>query len=178
MAILTRSAPMLRIACALLLASAAAPAAEPLEYAVKAAYLTKFGIYIEWPDMTPGSPLHLCVAGSDPFGKALDAAAASQQPGSHPIVVRRLPAVTPESDCQIAFFGNADPNAPQAIDSLRGSPVLTVSDSGGKGAVVNFVLKDNRVRFEIDEAAAAQNNLVLSSKLLSLALNVRSRPQP
>ena len=158
--------------------SFAVPAAEPLELAVKAAYLTKFGIYVEWPDTAPGSAINLCVAGEDPFGKTLDSAAASQQPGNRPISVQRLKSVTPESDCDIAYFGNGDPAAPQAIESLRGSPVLTVSDSSGKGAIINFVLKDNRVRFEIDEAAAAQNKLVLSAKLLSLALNVKPRPQP
>jgi hypothetical protein len=157
-------------------------AAEPVEIAVKAAYLTKFGIYVDWPDATPGSELNLCVAGEDPFGKTLDAAAAKQQPGNRPIVVRRLKTVTPESGCDIAYFGNGDPTTLQttlqSIDSLRGSPVLTVSDNGGKGAIVNFVLKDNRVRFEIDETAATENNLVLSSKLLSLALNVKPRQQP
>jgi hypothetical protein len=179
MAILTLTLHLRQAVCALMLgAFAIAAIAEPVEYAVKAAYLTKFGIYVEWPDIAPGSTLNLCVAGNDPFGKALDSAASGQQPGNHSIVVRRLPTVTPESNCQIAFFGSADPAAQQTIDSLRGSPVLTVSDSGGKGAIVNFVLKDNRVRFEIDEAAAAQNNLVLSAKLLGLALNVKSRQQP
>ncbi|MGJ0535047.1 MAG: YfiR family protein [Methylocystis sp.] len=178
MAILIRSVHMLRIACALVLASAAAPAAEPLEYAVKAAYLTKFGIYVEWPDASPGSPLNLCVAGEDPFGKALDSAAASQQPGNRPIAVKRLKTATPESGCNILFIGGADPATPQVIDSLRGSPILTVSDARDSGAIVNFVIKDNRVRFEIDETAAEQNNLVLSSKLLGLALNVKPRQQP
>ena len=176
MAILTLASSMRQLICGVLLAFCATVAmAEPLEYAVKAAYLTKFGIYVDWPDVAPGSPLNLCVAGSDPFGKALDSAASSQQPGNRPIVVRRLPAITPESNCQIAFFASADPAAQQTIDSLRGSPVLTVSDSSGRGAVVSFLLKDNRVRFEIDEAAAAQNNLVLSSKLMGLAVNVRQK---
>jgi len=179
MAIL-RCAPSLRqlAGSALLAVCATAAMAEPLEYAVKAAYLTKFGIYVDWPGLAPGAPLNLCIAGTDPFGKALASAAESEQPGSRFIVVRRLPTITVESNCQIAFFSNNDSTAPQIIDSLRGSPVLTVSDSGGKGAIINFVLKDNRVRFEIDDAAAAQNNLVLSSKLLGLAVNVKPRPQP
>lgn len=183
MAILTPMMRFIRARCRLplaiaLAASFAVAAAEPLELAVKAAYLTKFGIYVEWPDTAPGSTINLCVVGEDPFGKALDSAAASQQPGNRPISVQRLKIVTPESDCDIAYFGNADPTTPQAIESLHGSPVLTVSDSGGKGAIINFVVKDNRVRFEIDEAAAAQNKLVLSAKLLSLALNVKPRQQP
>lgn len=184
MAILMPMAPFIRtfgrrlLLGLLLTAPIAAPAAEPVEYAVKAAYLTKFGIYVEWPDATPGSPLNLCVVGEDPFGKALDSAAASQKPGNRQIIVRRLKEITPESGCHIAFFGNADPTVPQIIDSLRGSSVLTVTDSGGKGAIINFMVKANRVRFEIDEPAAAQNNLVVSAKLLGLALNVKPRQTP
>lgn len=168
-----------RLLLGLLLATPiAAPTAEPVEYAVKAAYLTKFGIYVEWPDLAPGNPLNLCVVGEDPFGKALDSAAATQQPGNRPITVRRLKEITPESGCHIAFFGNADPTVPEIIDNLRGNSVLTVTDSGGKGAIINFAVKANRVRFEIDEPAAAQNNLVLSAKLLGLALNVKPRKTP
>ena len=59
------------VGSALLAVCATAAAAEPLEYAVKAAYLTKFGIYVEWPGLAPGAPLNLCIAGADPFGKAL-----------------------------------------------------------------------------------------------------------
>jgi len=168
----------LLLTCLMAVPAVALAAASPVEYAVKAAYLTKFGIYVEWPDAAPGSVLNLCVVGEDPFGKALDSAASGQQPGNRPIAVKRIKEITPESGCHIAYFGSADLNVPQTIDSLRGSPVLTVSESGGKGAIVNFVLKDNRVRFEIDEAAAAQNNLVVSAKLLGLALNVRPRQQP
>lgn len=179
MAVLMRMALSLPVCRRLLLAVALAPitvpAVEPLESAVKAAYLTKFGIYVEWPDAAPDSPLNLCVAGEDPFGKALDSAAASQQPGNRPIAVRRLKAAAPDSGCDMLYIGGADPAAPQVIDSLRGSPVLTVSDARDSGAIINFVIQDNRVRFEIDEAAAVQNNLVLSSKLLSLALNVKPR---
>ena len=179
MAILTRARAMRPLLCCVSLAAFATAAfAEPLEYSVKAANLTKFGIYVEWPGLAPNAPLNLCIAGADPFGKALASATDSQQTGSRFIVVRRLPTITAESNCQIAFFSNNDSSTPQVIDSLRGSPILTVSDSGGKGAIISFVIKDNRVRFEIDDAAAAQNNLALSSKLLGLAVNVKPRPQP
>lgn len=178
MAILTHMTLSIRafLLIVIALAPIAVPAAEPLENAVKAAYLTKFGIYVEWPGpVTPDSAISLCVAGEDPFGKALDSAAASQQPGNRPIAVLRLKTATPESGCNILFIGGSDPAAPQVFASLRGSSVLTVSDARDSGAIINFVIQDNRVRFEIDEGAAVQNNLVLSSKLLGLALNVKPR---
>jgi hypothetical protein len=37
------------------------------------------------------------------------------------------------------------------------------------------VLKDNRVRFNIDEQAAAQNGITISAHLLGLALTVKAK---
>jgi hypothetical protein len=39
--------------------------------------------------------------------------------------------------------------------------------------IINFVIEGNRVRFEIDLNAAAENHLLISSKLLNLAVRVR-----
>lgn len=155
--------------------------ADPLEYAVKAAYLTKFGIYVEWPGATfssPDSPINLCITGDDPFGPALDKAASNQHIGTRTIAIRRLKTVTREAGCQILYIGSTDPSYIQkAVEAIHGSPVLTVTDAGPAMAmgVINFVIQDNRVRFNVDETAAAQNDLTLSAKLLSLALNVKAR---
>lgn len=176
-----RSAVLAAFSLALLPGASAADA-DSVEYPVKAAYLTKFGIYVDWPAAAfsaPGSPFSLCIAGDDPFGATLDAAVNGQRIGDRPIQVRRLKAVGRDSACHILYVGSSDaPRAAQLVDAVRGSPVLTVSDArtgaGGTG-IINFVIKDNRVRFNIDEDAAAQNGLSVSSKLLGLALAVKFR---
>ena len=148
-------------------------AAEPLEYAVKAAYLSKFPFYVEWPASAftgLNSPITLCVAGEDPFGSALDEAVTGQQVQGHAIVVRRLRSVTRESGCHIVYIaGDA------RVEHLRGSNALVVTDGPSPGAIISFVLKDNKVRFNVDDDAAAQNGLTISSKLLSVALAVKPR---
>jgi len=47
------------------------------ENAVKASYLYKFAPFVQWPPAALGAsaaPFTICVAGSDPFGPALDEA--------------------------------------------------------------------------------------------------------
>lgn len=44
--------------------------------------------------------------------------------------------------------------------------------------VISFVIEANHVRFDIDDAEAGQDGLVISSKLLGLAHAVRQRGQP
>jgi len=159
--------------------AARAAAAEPTEYAVKAAFLSKFGFYVEWPPAAfgAGTPLTLCVVGDDPFGNYLDEAVAGQQVGGRNIVVRRLKSVSRESGCHIAYVGS-EPRPGAVSEALRGSPTLVVTDAQASavGGAIHFVLKDNRVRFTIvDDDAAAQSGLAVSSKLLSLALAVKPR---
>ena len=156
--------------------------APSLEYSVKAAYLYKFGIYVEWPSTafaSPNSALTLCVLGEDPFGAALDNAVNGQNINGHPVVVHRLKAFNPDSNCHILYVGLSETaQANQAAEAVRGRNVLTISDShtpGASAGIINFVIKDNRVRFNIDDEAAAQNGLAISSKLLGLALNVKPR---
>ncbi|HJV59401.1 MAG TPA: YfiR family protein [Albitalea sp.] len=152
-------------------ASGGVVAAEQLEYAVKAAYLAKFASYVDWPPAafaTPTSPVVLCVVGEDPFGPLLDEAAAGQQVSGRAIVVRRLKSIGRDAGCHIAYLGK-DAHA----DDLRGTGTLVVADSGN--GIINFVVKDNRVRFTVDDDAAAKNGLAISSKLLNVALSVKSR---
>jgi len=135
---------------------------EPLEYAVKAAYLSKFGLYVEWPRAAFSSPsaLNLCIAGEDPFGATLDKAVADQRIGNRAIVVRRLKTVARDSGCHILYVGGSDKRQiRQVIDAVQGTAVLIVSDGASPapaGSIINFVVKDNRVRFDIDDEAADQ----------------------
>ena len=62
---------------------------------------------------------------------------------------------------------------------MKGKPVVTVTDSGLKAhGVISFVIEDNHVRFDIDDAAAAAGGLMISSKLLGLAHAVKRGGQP
>jgi hypothetical protein len=151
----------------------------PLEYQVKAAFLFKFGDYVDWPGsafQTSNSPATLCILGDDPFGEALDKAIAGKHIGDRPIALRRLANVIDAPGCQILFIsGKAD--VPEVLAAVRGMNILTVTDAApsARAGIINFVLKDNRVRFEIDDAAASINGLGISSKLLSLAISTKPR---
>jgi hypothetical protein len=100
--------------------------------------------------------------------------------GDRSIAVRHLPASDPPASCQVIFVGNADAAAAEgALGAMKGKPVVTVTDSGVKAhGVISFLIEANHVRFDIDDAAAAQGGLVISSKLLGLARAVKQRSQP
>ena len=166
------------LAAILLFAPGLAKAAS-LEFAVKAAYLYKFAPFIEWPGTAfaaADSPIVICIVGKDPFAQILDQQIVGQRVAGRMLTVRRLASISSNSGCQIAYLGESTDQSPsQSIELLRGQAVLTVSDGAARASdrgVVNLVVDHNRVRFEIDERAAVQNHLTISSKLLSLALPV------
>ena len=150
-----------------------------LEYAVKASYLYKFAPFVNWPATsfaTPTSPFAICVAGDDPFGPVLDDITRGQQLEDHPIVVRRMETPDPAANCQILFVGrSAAHTTTEMLHAVAGEPVLTVTDRsrGVEGGMIQFVIREGRVRFDIDPAAATANGVSISSKLLDLALRRR-----
>lgn len=177
----SRRAAIAAVVCAVTLAPNASASAS-VEYSVKAAYLAKLGIFVQWPKAafdTPQSPVVLCVVGTDPFGDVLDKSVEGQHVGERPLIVRRLKTVARDSGCTILFAGGSEAQSvDQALQVVSGTGVLTVTDNAHDGhvdAVVDFVIQDGRVRFTIDDRVAAQNGIVVSSHLLGLALSVKPR---
>src|SRR5437764_15482294 len=68
-----------------------AQASKPTEYEVKAAYLSNFGRFVDWPARA-GQTFNVCVLGHDPFGAALDAALAGETIGGATLFARRMSA--------------------------------------------------------------------------------------
>ncbi|WP_443749424.1 YfiR family protein [Asticcacaulis solisilvae] len=150
-----------------------------LETSVKATYLYKFAPFVTWPQSDPSKPFTICVVGADPFGAVLDQAVAGQVYAQRPIQVTRLETVSKQSGCDIAYLGGSRAQPVEAgLQALRGAPVLTVTDEGTPEGMIAFRLADGHVRFRIDQDAADEAGLTISSKLLSLALAVKTRGGP
>lgn len=163
------------------MARPAAAWSAPGELEVKAAFLPRFSRHVTWPLVArpgPSSPLVLCTIGSDPFGPRLEQSVSSQSVDGHRIVVRRIQSPVNVRGCHIAFVGgSSDQPTGQILAAIGRQPILTVTDArtGSQRGIIHFASVSGRVRFFIDEAAAAQRGLSISSRLLDLAVAVRAR---
>lgn len=174
---------LLRLArCALPLALAlafAAPAQDALELRVKSAFLYNFAKFVSWPSgKLAGStdPIRFCVFERDALGVVLEATLSGKSIDSHPLQLRRVSRPEQLRDCEIAYLGPADAGrAAAALSQLAGSGVLSVYDADApqRGGVVRFYLDERKVHFEINETAAEQEGLQVSSRLLGVASVVR-----
>lgn len=173
-----RSLPLLVLvlACNLLPSPARA---QTSEVAVKAEFVPRFARYVRWPASAApkgGEPFVLCIIGNDPFKGLIDRAARAQSVDGRRILVRRISTASNAGTCHVAFIGGtASRPAGQLLAAIGTKPVLTVTDSsqGGQRGIVHFSIVSGRVRFFIDQAAAEQRGMEVSSRLLALAVGVR-----
>ena len=157
--------------------------AEPVsrEYQVKAVFLFNFAKYVTWPAMEIGerSPaeVRVCVTGNTPFFALLKSAIQGETLDDRPLQAIALEGLDEARSCQILYVGDLKTADARAwLAAVRGRQVLTVGDGAlNDDTVIAFVRDENRVRFDINRAAASRRGLNVSSKLLRLARQVRDQ---
>ncbi len=152
------------------------------EYELKAAFIYNFTQFTDWP---PGAfssttaPLVIGIVGDDPFGKTMDDLVRGEVVRKHPLVLKRLRVDEELRGCHLLFISRSEKERlPALLNQLKGSPVLTLSDVDGfaqQGGMVNLLLVNKNVKMEINQAAAGEAGLQISSKLLNLARIVKTQ---
>ena len=164
-----------------IVSAVSAQQAKPEEYQVKAVYLYNFGRFIEWPaSAVKDDSFDICVLGRDPFGPVLDTTVAGEMIDSHKLTARRMTSVQAAKGCRILFISSSEAmRVKDILNSADTAGILTVSDMPGftgSGGIIQFVLKENKVRFEVNLDAADKAGLTFSSQLLKVATDIRKSP--
>ncbi len=149
------------------------------ESRVKAAFLFKFTNYVDWPPSAfeqQDSPLVISVMEADDVASELSRLVAGRTVNSRAIVVRRLGAGDAVAGSHVLFIGSAaSARLGRILASSRLQGMLTVTeldDTPTVGSVINFVVIDDQVRFDVSLPAAERSNLKISSRLLTVAHQV------
>jgi len=152
------------------------------EYEIKSAWLLNFARFVDWPTTafeSPQSPIVIGIAGKDPFGRLLEKAFSGKTVKGRSLLVKRMAVDQKLSRCHILFVSVSERRRFRDIfEKLRASAVLTVGEADGfldEGGIVNFVLKEKSVRFEINVQAAQAASLKMEANLLKVAVSVRGR---
>lgn len=150
------------------------------EHGIKAAFLYKFLGYVEWPAGALNgatAPIVIGVLGADDVADELRTIVARRRIAQHPIEVRRVGEADALDGVNVLFIGRDGSAALRRLaPAAQGRSILVVSDSDRgleEGSVINLVVVDNRVRFEVSLEAAERSELKLSSRMLAVAMWVR-----
>lgn len=149
----------------------------------KATTLFNFLGFIEFPPSTlprSDSPLVIGVTGADNVYDELGDILKGRLVNGHPVLRRRLQEADGLSGVHLLFVGGKVNLAQSSlVKTARTSSVLLVTevpDGLESGAIFNFVMEGERVRFEAALEAADRASIRISSRILTLAERVtRSR---
>ena len=145
------------------------------EALVKGAYLFKLASFVRWPGAERrADSFRICVLGRQDVAQALSRLTRDQRISGLPVDVISLRAATRTIRCDILFLGSGPERAHVMADATQDKPVLTVGDvQNGTGfGVIDFTMRDGKVRLAIDTRRATERGLELSSKLLGVAVEV------
>jgi hypothetical protein len=174
------------------------------EYQLKAAFLFNFISFVDGGrfDLSPEEakadkpkpPIVIGILGKDPFENSFDLLK-GKEVKDRPVSVKRFkslaeckdadghipsqhPELTAIKACHVLFVCPSEKdNLKDIVGPLQTSGVLTVADAPGfleVGGMINFVIEDNKVRFDVNSAATARAKLEIRSKLLRLARTIKN----
>jgi hypothetical protein len=153
--------------------------AAPEEYQIKAAFLFHFAQLVEWPGNAAngqGRSLILCLYNNKPQAGEILSTLEGKNTGDRILHVHVLDHADNLQGCDIVFFTRNDARIQAAaLRALRGRAVLTVGETDSflsDGGMIRFHLEQDKIRFDIDLAAANNAQLKISSRLLMLATAV------
>ena len=149
------------------------------EFQLKAAFLVNFSRFITWPEQSfspERQAINLCVSGKNPFGTTLSALEDKTING-HKIRVFSADSLQKLPQCHLLYVSTSEKNDLNTfLSRLSHQPVVTVSDIPGfvdAGGSIEFVIKEDRLSFIINNSDLRQRGIQASASMLDLAASVR-----
>jgi hypothetical protein len=153
---------------------------QALETAVKAAFVYRFLEFVQWPQesfQNAQSPITIAVAGDDEIAAELQRIVPGRLAQNRPLNVVTLRDDKDLGGAHVLFAGRVpDARFVHLLNAASQRSILSITDTTNgleRGAVINLVNVSDRVQFEISIQAATKARLVLSSRLLSLAIRLK-----
>jgi uncharacterized protein DUF4154 len=151
---------------------------------IKAGFMYKFLFFTQWPEEAFGNDsdtITIAIVGHDPFGDIFNTIEGKIIDGRRLTINRyeKPPSIQSLKKCQLVFFSpSLNKEISSIIKALGDYPVVTVGDSEGffrSGGMINFIIVENRVTFEVNVLAAKRAGIDFRSKLLRVANRIVGR---
>ena len=144
---------------------------------IKAVFLYNFTKYIEWPKEQRQGNFVFGIVGDSPLYTELSNMAKTKQAAGRAIEVKRFNSIGDITPCHILYIPAKESSKWDAVSGkVTSKNTLLVTEQPGlakKGAAINFVIKDNRQKFELNLSNAQKHGLKVSSSLEALAILVK-----
>ncbi len=144
---------------------------------VKAVFLYNFTKYFEWPEnMKSGNFIIHVIGSNSSLNTELNKMASSKQIGNQKLEIKTSNTIDASIKPHIVFILNESSDKLKEVASKnKGKGALIVTEKTGlakTGSAINFVVVDNKQKFEYSKENAVKAGLKTSEELKSLAITV------
>jgi hypothetical protein len=147
------------------------------DYKVQANIIYRFTKYVDWPANKKSGDFIIGMIGDSPLYDELKNLSANKTVGNQKIVVIKMSPSASSYTCHILFISEEESSSLKKIAIVTAAaPILIISESDGlarKGACLNFITVDDRLKIEINKNNADQRNLHIASELLELGIIIK-----
>lgn len=139
----------------------------------QAMFIYNFSRLIEWPASYKSGPFIIGFVGSSSTFEQMESFSIGKNVGSQPISVQKYATIADISTCHILFvpFSKTKEMA-NIVAKIQGKSTLIITEKNGAindGAALNFVVVDDKLKFEFKPDNAVKYQLKVSSKLNEMA---------
>jgi len=170
---------MLLVAVLLAAATALGQGERALEPQIKAAFLYKFGGFVEWPAAAfarADTSFSIGVLGADGVASELERVVAGRTVQGRSVAVRKLKRGDSLAGLHLLFVGQSEAGRlGEILAAAKRQPLLIVTeteDALTRGSMINFITVDDKVRFDVALPQAERGQLRISARLLAVARKV------
>ncbi len=143
-------------------------------YQLHAVYMYQFIKYIKWPDNTSSGDFVIGVLGESPATEYLQKMADTKKAGARNIVLKKFDTPSEIAQTHMLFIGKGTTNDMASIlEYTENTNTLLVTEEEGfglEGSNINFVVRNGRLVFELNQSAMDRENLKVSAELAKLAI--------
>ena len=141
---------------------------------LQAVFVFNFTKYISWPQNYSTDDFSIGVLGSEQIANELKIIAEKRMVGSRKIIVTLYNNYKEIKKCNIIIISSSKSSQlSKVISQLSSEPTVVITNSPGlieKGSGINFVVLDNKQKFEIRKSNVEKNGVKLNSELLKLGV--------
>jgi hypothetical protein len=141
----------------------------------QAMFIFNFSRLIEWPASYRNGPFIIGVLGTSTVADELEIYTKGKKVGTQDIQILRFKSPQEISSCHILFVPFARSKQLGEISiTLQGKSTLIITEKNGalnEGSAINFVILENKLKFEMKAENASKLGIKVSSKLEEMALS-------
>jgi hypothetical protein len=147
------------------------------EYKLHPVYIFSFTKYVVWPDAYKTGDFEILVLGDSPIIKELSNMANLKKTTDNRVIrVSKIESPAEIKKCNVLFVPVGKSKLiSEVLTKIGSEPILIVTEEAGlgaKGSNINFIIRDGKLAFELNQSSMSKQNLKATSELSRLAVMI------